>query len=109
MKARSFMLKTGGLLSLAIITVNAQAQTEPAKVEELVVTGQKIARSLQDTAASVAVLTEEAMTDQQIESFYDLVAQVPNVHGTLSTGFSIRGIDAFMMPRAINHSFQRDN
>ncbi|WP_198144086.1 TonB-dependent receptor [Gilvimarinus agarilyticus] len=95
MKTQTFMIQASALLGAAILASTAVAQTDQGKVEELVVTGQKIDRSLQDTAASVAVLTEKAMTDQQIESFYDLVAQVPNVHGTLNTGFSIRGIDAF--------------
>ncbi|MDO3382352.1 TonB-dependent receptor [Gilvimarinus algae] len=95
MKSRAFALKASGLIGTLVVAASVQAQTESAKTEELVVTGQKIERSLQDTAASVAVLTEQVMTDQQIESFYDLVDQVPNVHGVLGTGFSIRGIDAF--------------
>lgn len=73
----------------------AQAQSNAAKVEEVIVTGQKIDRSLQDTVASVAVITEQTMTDQQVENFYDVLDMVPNVHGTSGTGFSIRGIDAF--------------
>ncbi|UTF60602.1 TonB-dependent receptor [Gilvimarinus sp. DA14] len=84
-------------LSCLIAALGAQAQSDnqPPRAEELVVTGQKIERSVQDTAASVAVLTEEFMDDQQIDSFYGLLDRVPNVHGILGSGFSIRGIDAF--------------
>ncbi|MEN0035514.1 MAG: TonB-dependent receptor [Cellvibrio sp.] len=94
MKKQKFALKTLTALCTLIIAGSLQAQTA-AKVEEVIVTGQKIDRSLQDTAASVAVITEQAMSDQQAENFYDIIEMIPNVHGTLGTGFSIRGIDAF--------------
>ncbi|MCP8898505.1 TonB-dependent receptor [Gilvimarinus xylanilyticus] len=97
MSNTAFPMKSTCVLGCLITSLCAQAQTEESipKAEELVVTGQKVERSLQDTPASVAVLTEGFMEDQQIDSFYGLLDRVPNVHGTLGSGFSIRGIDAF--------------
>ncbi len=80
-----------GLAVVAAIGTTAQAQ----ELEEVVITGQKIERSLHDTAASVFVMTEETLRDEELGNFYELVTQAPNVYGTPNTGFSIRGIDAF--------------
>lgn len=95
MKHPYFALNLLGALCSFIIANSANAQTKAPKFEELIVTGQKVDRSLQDTATSVAVLTEETMSNQQVENFYDIIELVPNVHGTLGSSFSIRGIDAF--------------
>ena len=89
MSNTAFPMKSTCVLGCLITSLCVQAQTEESipKAEELVVTGQKVERSLQDTPASVAVLTEGFMEDQQIDSFYGLLDRVPNVHGTLGSGF----------------------
>lgn len=71
------------------------AEEAENQVERLVVTGQKIDRALQETPASVAVVTEELIEALDLRNMYDILEQVPNVSGKLNGGFSIRGIDAF--------------
>lgn len=65
-------------------------------VAEIIVTGQKANRTLQETPASVAVATSETITSQNLLSVYDILERTPNlaVDGNKTT-FSIRGIDAF--------------
>lgn len=62
---------------------------------EIIVTGQKSNRTLQDTPASVAVTTNQAITSQNLLSVYDVLERTPNlsISGNRTT-FSIRGIDA---------------
>ncbi|WP_082462966.1 TonB-dependent receptor [Sphingobium sp. Leaf26] len=63
---------------------------------EIIVTGQKTNRTLQETPASVAVVTSESISNQNLLSVYDILERTPNlaVDGNKTT-FSIRGIDAF--------------
>ncbi|MBG6116423.1 MULTISPECIES: TonB-dependent receptor [unclassified Sphingobium] len=63
---------------------------------EIIVTGQKTKRTLQETPASVAVVTGETISNQNLLSVYDILERTPNlaVDGNKTT-FSIRGIDAF--------------
>lgn len=63
---------------------------------ELVVTGEKTDRALQDTIAAVSVTTGQAIADQNLLTLYDILDRTPNVavDGNRTT-FSIRGIDAF--------------
>lgn len=80
----------------------AHAQTAPPMEDveqgsgDIVVTGQKTNRSLQETPASVAVTTAETIASQNLNSIYDILERTPNlaVDGNRTT-FSIRGIDAF--------------
>ena len=65
------------------------------KIETIMVTGQKIARSLQETTTSVAVLTPEQLEQQQINSFDDVMINIANTHSDNNRSFSIRGIDGF--------------
>lgn len=63
-------------------------------IEEVVVTGEKVTRSLQDTASSVAVMTDAQIEDAalyDIEQVYDRMANVSTAFG--NEGFSIRGIN----------------
>lgn len=65
------------------------------KLETIVITGQKIDRSLQETANSVSVTTANALERLDIASPADLFQHIPNVHGSTGQGFTIRGIDSF--------------
>lgn len=68
---------------------------EPAG-DDIIVTGQKTNRTLQDTPASVAVTTAATITDQNLISVYDVLDRTPNLSANgPRTSFSIRGIDAF--------------
>ena len=76
------------------------AATNPAASSadsgDIIVTGQKTNRTLQETPASVAVVTSESISNQNLISVYDILERTPNlaVDGNKTT-FSIRGIDAF--------------
>ena len=93
-------------LSLAAILVSNKAFSMPKAgislandvyqdIEKIVITGQKIDRSLKETPNSVSVLTSKALENKQIKNVADLYASIPNVSGDFSQGFSIRGINAF--------------
>jgi len=61
---------------------------------EIIVTGEKAARSLQKTTASVSVTTERKLTEDNILTIQDVYNRTANVSETYgSSGFSIRGID----------------
>ncbi|HEA15178.1 MAG TPA: TonB-dependent receptor [Pseudoalteromonas prydzensis] len=66
-----------------------------AKIEKIMVKGQKIDRTLQETPASVAVITSQTIERENLNDFYDILARTPNASGTDGAGFNIRGIDAF--------------
>lgn len=66
-----------------------------AKIEKIMVKGQKIDRTLQETPASVAVITSQTIERENLNDFYDVLARTPNASGTDGAGFNIRGIDAF--------------
>ncbi|WP_448552832.1 TonB-dependent receptor [Thalassotalea montiporae] len=64
-------------------------------VEKIVVTGQKIDRSLKDTVNSVAVVTSKEFERLNIKTVNDIYNVVPNISGDFGQGFSMRGINAF--------------
>ncbi|KGJ97403.1 TonB-dependent receptor [Colwellia psychrerythraea] len=79
-------------------TVSAYADTqvvadEEQQIERIIVTGQKIARTLQETTTSVAVITSEQFEQQNIKNFADALTFTANTYATPSNGFSIRGIN----------------
>lgn len=74
----------------------AQAQSDgEMRLEEIIVTSQKIAENIQDVPISVATVTGDKLADAGIENLEDLTAYLPNIHFT-ETGFStqvrVRGI-----------------
>jgi len=64
-------------------------------IEKIVVTGQKIDRSLQETPTSVAVVTAKQIEEQQLYDFYDAIESTVNVTGSFGADFTIRGINSF--------------
>lgn len=62
---------------------------EKPAIEEVIVTGEKIARSLKDTTTATTVLQEP--DPSQFRSAYDIVSRVPNMVGNASGIPSIRG------------------
>ncbi|MCF2916117.1 TonB-dependent receptor [Pseudoalteromonas sp. Cn5-37] len=82
----------------SFLTLSLCAQTalaDDADIEKIVVKGQKIDRTLQETPASVAVITSQTVERENLNDFYDVLARTPNTSGTDGAGFNIRGIDAF--------------
>lgn len=76
---------------LATHSIAEQAQ----EFETIVVTGQKIDRSLKETPNSVAVITAKDLEKQNAQNISDVFAGMANVAGDINQGFNIRGIDAF--------------
>jgi outer membrane receptor protein involved in Fe transport len=85
-------------IALAQSAPNVTQPEEQATGSEsdIIVTGEKANRTLQETPASVAVTTSETIANQNLNSVYDILERTPNlsVNGN-RTSFSIRGIDAF--------------
>lgn len=79
---------TGGISSV-------QVMADETNIEKIVVTGQKIDRSIQETKNSVAVITAKDIENKSVRDISDIFDTIPNIHGSLNYGFSIRGIDAF--------------
>jgi len=86
-----------GLLLSSIVSANENPKENGAgeedKIERIMVTGQKIARTLQETTTSVAVVTALDIEQQNISSFYDAITVTANAHATADGSFSIRGIN----------------
>ncbi len=80
--------------AMGITTVETLAAQADA-IEEVLVTGLKVERSLQDTPVSIALTTAEDMEVQGMVDLYDVLSRTANVSAETSNSFSIRGIDAF--------------
>ena len=62
---------------------------------EIIVTGLKFDRTLQDTPTSVKVFTSEEIDKQNLISVYDLIDRTANLSSTFAeSGFNIRGISS---------------
>ncbi|MEM9599891.1 MAG: TonB-dependent receptor [Pseudomonadota bacterium] len=92
--------KTAASLSTLLLlstAASAFAQVGPgdtAPEDEIIVTGQKIERSLQDTAASVAVVTSVDIEEQNILDLGDVIERTANLGVSNGSRFTIRGIDS---------------
>lgn len=83
---------TGGVLA-TLLPALVHAQDAAPAVEELVVTGEKAPRSLQDTLTSVAVVDARRIETANIQSLTDILNRTANVAETRGgEGFTIRGI-----------------
>ncbi|MCJ2183550.1 TonB-dependent receptor [Novosphingobium sp. 1949] len=72
----------------------SQTTTTPAPLDDtIIVTGEKSARSLQETQTSVAVTTAQRIEKEALITIQDVYNRTANVSETYgSTGFTIRGI-----------------
>ena len=88
---------TGFLLPL-IATISLSLQAQPDQLEEIVVYGELIERSLQDNHSSVHVLTGAELQAMNIDDLNDAMARIAGITrssqgtGIGSGGLSIRGI-----------------
>ncbi len=99
---RSSFLKLSSM-ALAIATISTG--TYAAQLEEIIVTAQKRAQSLQDVPISMTAITGERMQDAGITSFADLSGFVPNLgisENAVNTIISMRGISV-----GANQSFEQ--
>ena len=85
-------------LALAFSTLSLNALADDMleeSIEKIVVTGQKIDRSLKDTPNSVAVVTQSEIEKLNVQNIADIYNVIPNISGDFNQGFTIRGINAF--------------
>ncbi len=91
---RGRRLALAALISSASGLGIAQEASSP-RLEEVIVTAQKRAESLQDVPISVAAVSGQKLEEAGIENLEDLTVYLPNIHFT-ETGFStqvrVRGI-----------------
>ena len=94
--ALAIALVTAGLpLAHAQTENESTEQTQGPRLEELIVTAQKRAESLQDVPLSVATVSGQKIQEAGIETLEDLTAYLPNIHFTetgISTQVRVRGI-----------------
>lgn len=92
------MIKYSTAASISLLiggTAMAQDTADKeARQETIVVTGQKIERSLQDTAVSVAVVTDIQLEEDNIIDFVDAIERTANVTTRDGGNFTIRGINS---------------
>lgn len=100
-----FMQKTMSKLTIAVAISGAAAATTAATLDEIVVTAQKRAQSLQDVPVSVAAVDAEKISDAGIVDLQGLSEFVPNfsINETgISTTITVRGISS-----GINSGFEQ--
>ena len=98
MKARKVAIRAAlvSAVSLQGLMGMAHAQTASTGVEDIIVTAQRQAQSLQDVPIAVSAFSSEALTERQINNSTQLQLSLPNV--TFSKGnftgasFTIRGV-----------------
>lgn len=89
----SLLLALPAAHSPAAATTAAASETGPTELDGIVVTGEKVPRSLQDTAASVSVLTAEQLDARGLFRLQDVINRTANVSPMYGDrGFTIRGI-----------------
>lgn len=72
----------------------AAAEAVAAPPTEIIVTGEKAERSLQETTTSVGVTTGKRLREENIQTIQEVYQRTANVSETYgASGFSIRGID----------------
>ncbi|ATQ43187.1 TonB-dependent receptor [Caulobacter mirabilis] len=87
---------SAGVLSLLAAGLAQAAEIAPAEatdVEAVIITGEKVGRSVQETVTSVAVVGAKQIEQQNIQNFADIVQRTANMSDTYgATGFTIRGV-----------------
>ena len=87
------------LVSIAIVSINAGLiasahADEIVELDTIVVTGEKIERTQQETTAAVTVFTEDDIKKLKVTKAIDLADQIPNVTvGGYGGILNIRGVD----------------
>src|SRR6266850_8560629 len=87
-------------LLASVVHAETPAQTDGGALEEVVVTAQKRAETLESVPVSVTVLTGAQLGELKFDTPSDLVTQIPNlqVDGIIGEGspiFSLRGVSMF--------------
>ena len=86
------------LASLTSLAFNVSADnavdSKQEDYEKIMVRGQKITRTLQETPASIAVFSADKMEQQELGSLSETLFEAANVHAS-DGSINIRGIDGF--------------
>lgn len=91
---RAFLLSSS-ILFVASLPAAAKAGEAPApeQTKDIVVTGEKVERSLQETTASVGVTTAARLREETIQTLEEVLQRTVNVSQTYgNSGFTIRGV-----------------
>ncbi|MEH3045589.1 TonB-dependent receptor [Sphingomonas adhaesiva] len=91
---RTILMLLGGCAMLAATAARAQsAPDDGSSGDDIVVTGEKANRTLQETATSIAVTTPARIEQENIQTIQDVYNRTANVAETYgAAGFTIRGI-----------------
>lgn len=82
------------LMASALQATPQEPDTNPASNEEIVVTGERVSRSLRETPSSVNVISQSEIEAQSADRVEQVLALIPNVQlGNGSEGPAIRGLD----------------
>ncbi len=70
--------------------------SQPAALEQQVVEGEKVVRTVQDTQTSIAVVTGQDISERQIRDLDEAIGQAANVVTTQdpNAGFAVRGLNS---------------
>ncbi|MEJ8630387.1 Plug domain-containing protein [Sphingomonas sp. I4] len=95
MKLIAYLLCTGTLVvATPSLAQQATAAAQDGQPGDIIVTGEKSNRTLQDTTTSVAVTTPERIRQENILTIQDIYNRTANVSETYgASGFTIRGIN----------------
>ncbi|MGL6043835.1 MAG: TonB-dependent receptor plug domain-containing protein, partial [Sandaracinobacteroides sp.] len=93
---RAALISAVSLQGLVGFAVQAQTSSVSTGVEDIIVTAQRQAQSLQDVPIAVSAFTGEALTEKQINNASQLQLSLPNITFTktnfTSSSFTIRGV-----------------
>lgn len=84
------------------VNLAAEEAGDSGDYEKIIVTGQKVNRTLQETTTSVAVISSVKMAELDVSDLSDALHETANVSTAGSNGFNIRGIDSFNVSGAGN-------
>ncbi len=97
-------LPVGLAFALGLLAPGAMAEEGSGGIEEVIVTAQRAAESIQDVPIAVTALTGDMLQDRQILAATDLQFNAPNVSFTATnfggSSFSIRGIGRLVISAA---------
>ena len=84
-----------GLVVLAVVSANPDSATASDEQDrDIIVTGERVSRTLRETSSSVAVVNESEIEASGANRVDDILALIPNVQlGNGSQGPAIRGLD----------------
>lgn len=91
---RNLFLAAASVCAISAAGAASAQEAQPRAEDEIIVTGEKSERTLQETNASVAVVTPRRMEQENLVSLQDLMARTANVTETYGvSGFTIRGMN----------------